>query len=284
VPAPFPPVKPPPLAQQHGETYPRLVELMQRLLAPDGCPWDREQTFESLRKYTLEEACEVIDAIDRGDMRELREELGDLLLQVVFLGELARAKGAFGPDDVVEAICSKLVSRHPHVFGDVKVEGEGAAEKVLDQWEQLKAAEKKAKGEKKGVLDTIPKSLPALTRAQRMGEKVRRVGFDWPDASGPRAKVEEELDELDRAVASGDAGRIEAEIGDAFYALVNVARHHGVDAEAALRVTMRKFERRFAHVEARVNEVHGGFADKGKLPLDELDRYWEEAKKAEEQR
>ncbi len=261
---------------------------MQRLLAPDGCPWDREQTFESLRKYTLEEACEVIDAIDRGDLGELREELGDLLLQVVFLGELARARGAFGPDDVVEAICSKLVSRHPHVFGDGSLPASAVdtAERVLDQWEQLKAAEKKAKGEKKGVLDTIPKSLPALTRAQRMGEKVRRVGFDWPDASGPRHKVDEELGELDRAVSEGDAARIEAEIGDAFYALVNVARHHGVDAEAALRATMRKFERRFAHVEGRVNEVHGGFATVfsqkgGKLPLDALDRYWDEAKAAE---
>ncbi len=279
MPGPFPPVKPAPLADQRGESYVRLVELMQRLLAPDGCPWDREQTFESLRKYTLEEACEVIDAIDRGDLGELREELGDLLLQVVFLGELARARGAFGPDDVVAAIVDKLVRRHPHVFGDVDVSGD--AERVLDNWERLKAAERKEKSERRGVLDTIPKSLPALTRAQRMGEKVRRVGFDWPDPSGPRHKLDEELGEVDRAVATGDKARVEAELGDALYALVNVARHHGVDAEGALRRTMRKFERRFAHVEKRVDELHGGFADKGKLPLEELDRYWEEAKALE---
>jgi tetrapyrrole methylase family protein/MazG family protein/ATP diphosphatase len=255
---------------------------MQRLLAPDGCPWDREQTPETLRKYVLEEACEVIDAIDRGDMVELKEELGDLLLQVVFLGELARDRGAFGPDDVVAAIVDKLVSRHPHVFGELDLDrGEGAAERVLDNWERLKAAERKGKNERRGVLDTIPNSLPALTRAQRMGEKVRRVGFDWPDATGPRHKLDEELAELDAAVRAGDAGRIEAELGDALYALVNVARHHGVDAEGALRATMRKFERRFAHVERRVDEVHGGFAEKGKLPLEELDRYWEEAKAQE---
>jgi tetrapyrrole methylase family protein/MazG family protein/ATP diphosphatase len=257
---------------------------MQRLLAPDGCPWDREQSFESLRKYVVEEACEVVDAIDRNDLDDLREEMGDLLLQVVFLAELARARGAFGPDDVVAAIVDKLVRRHPHVFGELVIEGEGSAEQVLDNWERLKASERKAKeggskDERRGVLDTLPRGLPALTRAQRMGEKVRRVGFDWPDASGPRAKVDEELGELDLAVREGDPARIEAELGDVFYALVNVARHHAVDAEAALRATMRKFERRFSHVERRVDEVHGGFAEKGKLPLEELDRYWEEAKR-----
>ncbi len=254
---------------------------MQRLLAPDGCPWDREQTLESIRKYVVEEACEVVDAIDNGDMAELREELGDLLLQVVFVGELARAKGAFGPDDVVAAITDKLVRRHPHVFGDLTIEGEGAAERVLDNWERIKAGERKDKPERRGVLDTVPRGLPALVRAQRIGEKARRVGFDWPDAEGPRAKVDEELGEFDRAVKDGNSDEIEAELGDALYAIVNVARHHGVDAEAALRRTMRKFETRFAHVEKRVDEEHGGFAEKGKLPLEVLDAYWDEAKRAE---
>ena len=244
---------------------------MQRLLAPDGCPWDREQTLESIRKYVVEEACEVVDAIDNGDMAELREELGDLLLQVVFVGELARAKGAFGPDDVVAAITDKLVRRHPHVFGDLTIEGEGAAERVLDNWERIKAGERKDKPERRGVLDTVPRGLPALVRAQRIGEKARRVGFDWPDAEGPRAKVDEELGEF-------ESHQLAADDHDA---IVNVARHHGVDAEAALRRTMRKFETRFAHVEKRVDEEHGGFAEKGKLPLEVLDAYWDEAKRAE---
>ncbi|MSP26046.1 MAG: nucleoside triphosphate pyrophosphohydrolase [Myxococcales bacterium] len=275
VPRPFAPVKSPPLTEQEGSTYPRLVELMRRLLAPDGCPWDKEQTMASLRRYVLEEACEVVDAIDREDMAELRDELGDLLLQVVFLGEVARERGDFGPDDVISAIVDKLVRRHPHVFGDLQLEG---SEAVLDNWERLKAKEREHKTERRGVLDSIPKSMPALVRAQRMGEKVRRVGFDWPDASGPRAKVDEELGELDRAVLSGDSARIESEFGDALYALCNLGRHHGVDAEGALRGTMRTFERRFAHVEERVERDHGGFASHGKLPLEILDGYWEEAK------
>lgn len=266
----------PALAEQRGATFPRLVELMQRLLAEDGCPWDREQSFSSLRRYVLEEACEVIDAIDRGDRGELRAELGDLLLQVVFQAELGRAEGSFGPDDVVQAICDKLVHRHPHVFGDLAVEGSG---EVLRNWELIKAEEKKKAG-KKGVLEGVPRSLPALVRAQRVGEKVARVGFDWADASGSRAKVGEELGELDAAIAAGDKDAMEAELGDALFALVNLARHLDVDAESALRRTNDKFTSRFAHVEARVEEQHGGFGKPGgeRLPLEVLDRYWDEAK------
>jgi MazG family protein len=202
---PFAPVVAPPLAEQTGASFVRLVELMQRLLAPDGCPWDREQTFSTLRRYVLEEACEVVDAIDGGDRKELCSELGDLLLQVVFQAEIARLEGAFGPDDVVAAICDKLVRRHPHVFADASVEG---ASDVLRNWERIKAAERASAPDKKdrGVLGGVAHALPALTRAQRVGEKVSRVGFDWPDARGSREKVNEEIRELDQAIASGDQG------------------------------------------------------------------------------
>ncbi|WP_437923179.1 nucleoside triphosphate pyrophosphohydrolase [Sorangium sp. So ce291] len=282
MPRPFEPVEAPPLAEQAGRTFPRLVELMQRLLAPDGCPWDREQSFATLRRYVLEEACEVIDAIDGGDRKELRAELGDLLLQVVFQAELARAEGAFGPDDVVAAICEKLVRRHPHVFADESAEN---ADEVLQNWERIKAAERAREGKDRGVLGGVPRSLPALTRAQRVGEKVARVGFDWPDARGSRAKVEEELGELDRAFEGGDAAAIEEELGDVLFALGNLARHAGVDAEGALRRTIDKFTRRFEHVERRVVERHGGWPAKAKddtLTLEELDGYWDEAKRGEQ--
>ncbi|WP_437669069.1 nucleoside triphosphate pyrophosphohydrolase [Sorangium sp. So ce131] len=282
MPRPFDPVAVPPLPEQAGRTFPRLVELMQRLLAPDGCPWDREQSFTSLRRYVLEEACEVIDAIDGGDRKELCGELGDLLLQVVFQAELARAEGAFGPDDVVAAICEKLVRRHPHVFADESAEN---ADEVLQNWERIKAAERARQGKDRGVLGGVPRSLPALTRAQRVGEKVARVGFDWPDARGSRAKVEEELGELDRAFASGDKDAIEEELGDVLFALGNLARHAGVDAEGALRRTIDKFTRRFEHVERRVVERHGGWPAKAAddtLTLEELDGYWDEAKRAEQ--
>jgi tetrapyrrole methylase family protein/MazG family protein/ATP diphosphatase len=265
----------PPVARQDGSTLSRLVAVMRRLLAPDGCPWDREQSFESLRKYVLEEACEVIDAIEAGDRAALREELGDLILQVVFQAELARREGAFAIDDVVAGIVDKLVTRHPHVFGHLEAR---TSDEVLRNWEKQKAHEKKGRG----ILGGVPRSMPALTRAQRIGEKVARVGFDWEDAKGSRAKVAEELAELDRAMAGGDAQAVEEEMGDVLFALVNLSRHTRVDAEGALRCTIDKFMRRFAHVEKRVNEVHGGWGDPADgekhLPLEVLDRYWEEAK------
>jgi tetrapyrrole methylase family protein/MazG family protein/ATP diphosphatase len=266
----------PPLALQDGTTLSRLVAVMRRLLAPDGCPWDREQTFETLRKYVLEEACEVIDAIDTGDRKGIREELGDLMLQVVFQAELARREGSFGIDDVVAGIVEKLVHRHPHVFGDLSAKD---ADEVLRNWEKLKAKEK---GDR-GILGGVPRSMPALTRSQRIGEKVSRVGFDWEDARGSRAKVAEELGELDQAVEGGDAGAIEDEMGDVLFALVNLSRHLKVDAEGALRRTIDKFTTRFSHVEKRVREVHGGWGEAGggeqHLPLEVLDGYWEEAKR-----
>jgi MazG family protein len=266
----------PPLALQEGATIARLVGVMRRLLADDGCPWDREQTLESLRKYVLEEACEVIDAIDGGDRVQLREELGDLLLQIVFQSELARREGAFAIDDVVTAIVDKLVHRHPHVFGDMIAEDAAA---VLQNWEKIKAAEKSGRG----ILGGVPRSMPALTRAQRIGEKVSRVGFDWDDAKGSRAKVDEEMGELDRAIASGDERAIEDEMGDVLFALVNLSRHTKIDAEGALRRTIDKFTRRFAHVEKRVATKHGGWGDPSgdAIPLETLDIYWNEAKAAE---
>ncbi len=264
------------LALQTGENLRHLVGVMQRLLADDGCPWDREQSLESLRKYTLEEACEVIDAIDSGSPEAHREELGDLLLQIVFQTELTRRAGSFGLDDVVEGIVQKLVSRHPHVFGDVEAH---TSDEVLANWEKLKAKEKAGRG----LLDGLPRNLPALLRSQRIGEKVERVGFDWPDVAGSRAKVSEEIRELDEAIASRDSQKIEEELGDALFALVNLARHVKVDAEGALRRTADKFAKRFKHVEARVKEEHGGWGDpaSGNLPLEVLDRYWEEAKRTE---
>lgn len=264
------------LALQTGENLRHLVGVMQRLLADDGCPWDREQSLESLRKYTLEEACEVIDAIDSGSPEAHREELGDLLLQIVFQTELTRRAGSFGLDDVVEGIVHKLVSRHPHVFGDVEAH---TSDEVLANWEKLKAKEKAGRG----LLDGLPRNLPALLRSQRIGEKVERVGFDWPDVAGSRAKVSEEIRELDEAIASRDSQKIEEELGDALFALVNLARHVKVDAEGALRRTADKFAKRFKHVEARVKEEHGGWGDpaSGNLPLEVLDTYWEEAKRTE---
>lgn len=277
---PFDVPEPLPLEEQTGATFPRFVELMQRLLAPDGCPWDREQTPETLRKYVLEEACEVIDAIDSGDRDELCDELGDLALQLVFLSELGRAEGAFGPDDVLRSIMEKMVRRHPHVFASVSVED---SVEVLRNWEQIKTEEK---GPRR-LLDSIPRALPALQRAQRVSERAARVGFDWPDARGSREKVSEEIAELDVALEGGDRAEIEAELGDVLFALVNLARHHGIEAEVALRGTGDKFVRRFGHVERRVEERHGGWPrdHEGKptrgLELELLDGYWDEAKSHE---
>ena len=269
-----------PIPAQDGSTLPRLVGVMRRLLGPGGCPWDREQTLESLRKYVLEEACEVIDAIESRNRADLREELGDLILQVVFQAELARNENSFAIDDVIAAIIDKLVHRHPHVFGNMSAED---ADEVLRNWEKIKAEEKRKKG-KTGILSGVPRSLPALTRAQRIGEKVARVGFDWEDQKGSRAKVTEEIGELDHAIEKGDKEAIEEELGDALFALVNLARHVDVDAEGALRRTIDKFTKRFQHVEKRVEEKHGGWGDPREghaaIPLSTLDVYWEEAKNA----
>lgn len=275
----FPIPEPIELSEQRGQTFPSLVAIMQRLLGPGGCPWDREQDMLSLRKYVLEEACEVIDAIDSEDREHLREELGDLALQVVFLSELGRAERAFGPDDAIRSIIEKLVRRHPHVFGDETVSG---SDEVLKNWEVIKAAEKR----ERPILGGVPRSLPALYRAQRIGDKVSRVGFDWPDGRGAREKVSEELGELDGAIGEGKQQAVEDELGDLLFAVVNLARHLNVDAEGALRRASDRFTRRFEHVERRVRERHGGNwggADGAEpIPLEVLDQYWNQAKKDEE--
>jgi tetrapyrrole methylase family protein/MazG family protein/ATP diphosphatase len=257
--------------KQRGQNLPRLVEVMQSLLAPDGCPWDREQTLQTLRPYVIEEAFEVVDAIDRGEPQLLREELGDLLLQIVFQAELARAAGWFGPNDVVDAICEKLIRRHPHVFGD---EDAGDAAAALGNWERLKKKEK----EGRGALDGVPVALPALLRAVRVGEKAAAVGYDWPDVAGARAKVDEELAELDAALEEKAMGRAEEELGDVLFALSSLARKEGLDPEAALRGTLDRFSERFSEAEAIAREQGQSLHDMSPEALDSL---WERVKNRE---
>jgi MazG family protein len=263
-----------PLAEQSGQSFPHLVRIMRRLLGPDGCPWDREQTELTLKRFVLEEACEVIDAIDCGEPRALCDELGDLALQIVFLAELARKKAQFGPDDVVRAITEKLVRRHPHVFSNTQVSGSA---EVVRNWDAIKKTEYGMRR----LLENVPRALPSLQRSQRVSEKVAKVGFDWPNAAGSRAKVAEELAELDEAIQGSVPGRIHDELGDLLFAIVNWARHLGVDADSALRGTCERFVSRFGRVEEQVMKKHGGWpsAEGGeRLSLEELDAYWENAK------
>ena len=255
----------------------RLLGIMERLRGPDGCPWDREQTLASLRPYVLEETYEVLEAIDAGDPREHCEELGDLLLQIVFQAQLAREAGRFEFADVAEAISNKLVSRHPHVFGDADVRD---AEGVLRQWAALKREEKKARGGGKSALEGVPREMPALARADRLTEKASRVGFDWPDAAGARAKVGEELQELDEAVASGDRAALEHEVGDLLFAVANLSRKLGLPPEEALRGAVRRFITRFEHVE---RELERRGVPHGQASLAEMDALWNEAKSLEAQ-
>jgi MazG family protein len=255
-----------------AEAIERLLAIMARLRGPGGCPWDREQTLSSLRPYLLEETYEVLEAIDAGDPREHCEELGDLLLQIVFQTQLTKETGAFTFADVAEAISDKLVSRHPHVFGTSEVKD---AEGVLRQWAQLKKKEKEAKGGGKSALEGVPREMPALARAERLGEKASRIGFDWPDASGPRAKVDEELSELDASIASGDRGAIERELGDVLFAVANLARKLSLPPEEALRGAIGRFIQRFEHVE---RELERAGVPHGEASLARMDELWNEAK------
>jgi MazG family protein len=259
--------------KQTGAEVGKLVALMQRLLAKDGCPWDREQTLETLIPYLIEETYEVIDALNEGSPEDHREELGDLLLQIVFQAELRHQEGRFGIDDVALGIVKKLVHRHPHVFGEVKAEN---TEQALASWAKLKAEEKARRG-RKGALDGIPRSAPALIRASRAGEKAAAVGFDWPDTAGVRRKVDEELAELDRALARGDRAEIGNELGDTLFALVNLSRKLGLDAESALTEATRRFSRRFEHMEGAAETRGQTFAE---LSPEEQNRLWESAKAA----
>lgn len=301
----------------------RLIEIMAALRTPKtGCPWDLEQTHQSLTPYALEEAYEVVDAIERGDMEGLRDELGDLLLQVVFHAQLAQETGHFAFGDVVEAVTGKLVRRHPHVFSDaakpkpaksgvdkiweamrarramldggIELEDEGpdhglvaamrsAEDKVAfsnETWESIKAAERKAKaGAAPGtVLSGVPHALPGLSRAVKLQRKASTVGFDWSDARLVLAKIREEIDEIEEAFADGGAERVGDEIGDLVFAVANLARHAEVDPEAAVRATNRKFERRFAFIEAKLAERSSSPKD---ASLDEMEALWQEAKRSE---
>ena len=267
----------------------KLLAIMARLRDPaSGCPWDREQDFGSIAPYTIEEAYEVADAIKRGDLAGLRDELGDLLLQVVFHAQLARERGAFDFAAVVQGICDKLVRRHPHVFGGAAVTDRAAQTR---SWEDIKAAERASAVARAGaaggagataagdmqvasVLDGVPLALPALVRAVKLGRRAARLGFDWPDARGARTKLDEELAELDAAAAATDRAAIVAEFGDVLLALCNLARHLDVDAESALRAANARFERRFRHVEGR--RRMSGEGDPATL-----ESYWAEAKEAE---
>ncbi len=250
-------------------TFDDLVALMTRLRGPDGCPWDRKQTLPSLKPYVIEEAYEVVDAIDRNDRAALLEEIGDFLLEAVFITEITREEGSFDVYDSITAIHDKLVRRHPHVFGDVEAKD---AEQVLVNWEKLKQDERRA--ENKSLLAGIPQSMPALLKASRLTEKAAHVGFDWRRTEDVFDKLDEEIAELREAVASGDTSHVHEEIGDLLFTIANIARKVKVNPEEALQSTNRKFMSRFQAMEARVETFEG-------MSLEEMDRLWDEAKKEE---
>jgi nucleoside triphosphate diphosphatase len=291
-----------------GDRFDRVVEIMARLRAPGGCPWDREQTFDTIKPYTLEETYEVLEAIDNRDWPELTGELGDLLLQVLFYSEMAKEEGRFSIDDVLDRLASKLVDRHPHVFSDVKAD---TSAQVLRNWEALKAEEKRKRvGEKaasveetESVLSGISSKAPALLEAHKLSSRAARVGFDWPSIDGLFDKLHEEIDELREEVnrfpppgpqpsgrdTAGSGGlqvsdelraRMEDEVGDLFFVLVNIARYLSLDSESALRKSNRKFRRRFVIVEGELLEA-GRTLDQASL--DELETLWQQAKQKEKQ-
>lgn len=255
----------------------RLIEIMARLRDPEGgCPWDLEQTFTSLAPYTLEEAYEVVDAVERADFDDLRDELGDLLLQVVFHARLAEERQLFDFERVAQAIADKLVRRHPHVFDGREFSDD---RERLRYWESSKVEERRDKGEdpeSPSILDGIAASLPALMHAQKLQERAARHGFDWADVAPVFDKLQEELEELHAARAEGDAALIREEIGDVLFAAVNLARHLGVDAETALKASSRKFDRRLRYVERRLQDAGVSWSESDLALMDE---HWEEAKR-----
>jgi tetrapyrrole methylase family protein/MazG family protein/ATP diphosphatase len=254
--------------------------LLERLRHPEqGCPWDRQQTFSTIAPYTIEEAYEVADAIEHNDLLALKDELGDLLFQVVFHARMAEEKGGFAFGDVVQAISDKMESRHPHVFGTQHIE---TADQQATAWEQHKQRERAAKNKQaSSVLDDVPVALPALTRAAKLGRRAATVGFEWPDVGGALNKTEEEVREVRAAIEQNtSAVEIEDELGDLLFCVVNLCRHTKVDPEAALRKTNLKFERRFRYVESSLQAQGRTLQDS---TLEEMDRYWDEAKRLEKQ-
>ncbi len=252
------------------EAFKRLLDIMDELRAK--CPWDREQTFESLRNNTIEETYELVDAITDGDLENVKKELGDLMLHVVFYSKMGDEKGVFNITDVLNGICDKLVFRHPHVFGSVDAEN---SEQVKQNWEQLKLKERKAK---RGILAGVPRSLPAMVKAYRIGEKAAAAGFDWNKKEDVWAKVREEEEEVETEIRNNNCDKTESEIGDLFFALVNMSRLYGIDPEMALERSNKKFIARFEHIEQRAQESGRNLKE---MTLEEMDQYWNEAKRAE---
>ena len=278
-------MEPPPKMSREISPLNRLLDIMERLRDPEtGCLWDKEQTFRTIAPYTIEEAYEVADAIEEGDMAALKEELGDLLFQVVFYAEMGREAGHFDFHAIAEAIADKMTRRHPHVYEDMTYD---TAEDRMDAWEEQKSAERQAKSKAKSggkdgapsILDDVPSALPALLRAEKLQKRAARVGFDWPQAAQVLDKIEEEIAEL-RAEIDGKStpARQEDEIGDLFFALANLARHLKIDPESALRHTNAKFERRFRHIETQLAEAGRSPDD---ASLDEMEALWLQAKKEE---
>ncbi len=256
--------------------FDRLVEIMRRLRGPGGCPWDAEQTHESLKRYLLEESYEVIEAIDKNDPEHLKEELGDLMLQPVFHAVIAEEKGEFTLDEVLQTICDKLVLRHPHVFGDQIVK---TADEQVENWERIKKLEKGE--ERKSALSGVPPHLPALMKAQKITEKAARVGFDWEHTDQVYAKVLEELHEFEETMVLGDEERMEAELGDLLFAIVNLGRFLSLNHEEALRKTIERFSRRFSHIE---ETLHARGVHMKDASLEEMESLWKEAKNMEADR
>ncbi len=257
-----------------GEKFQRLVEIMARLRAPGGCPWDREQTFDTIKPYTLEETYEVLDAIDRRDWPDLAEELGDYMLQAVFYAQMAAEAEHFGIGDALDAINSKLIRRHPHVFGEGSAETAGDVKRI---WGEVKAAEKKEKGrEAESMLAGVPRTLPALVEAQQVASRAAGAGFDWENAEQVIEKLHEELAEFEEARRKASAEELEDELGDLLFVLVNLARFVKVDPEQALRKTNAKFRRRFGYIERRLAEQGKKFEDSN---IEEMEALWQEAKR-----
>ncbi|MFA7060711.1 MAG: nucleoside triphosphate pyrophosphohydrolase [Pedobacter sp.] len=253
--------------------FENLVAIMKRLRGPGGCPWDAEQTHESLTRYLLEETYEVIEAIETKSPELLKEELGDLLLQPVFHAAIAEEAGAFTMDDVIQSLCDKLIRRHPHVFGDLEISDSNAQ---VENWERIKKIEMGDK--RKSALSGVPPQLPALLKAQKITEKAARVGFDWEHIDQVVAKVLEELHEFEEAMTGGNNDRMEAELGDLLFAIVNLGRFLSINPEEALRKTINRFEQRFQHVE---DTLHSQGRQMNNATLEEMDTLWEEAKQLE---